>query len=70
VRVSRLELILHTVDCFLLFHTAGLFKTYFDIGYTFRQLEMWTRKTQASMMTDTWRLMWQKMARIDWNGTS
>jgi len=50
--------------------TAGLFKRYFDIGYTFKQLEIWNRETQASMVKDAWRLMRQKVSRIDGNGTS
>jgi rhamnosyltransferase len=44
--------------------TLGLFKRYFDIGYTFRQLGIWNGETKASLFADALRLMRQKMSRL------
>jgi rhamnosyltransferase len=48
--------------------TLGLFKRYFDIGYTFRQLGIWNAATKASLLQDAWKLARRKMARFDRNG--
>ena len=50
--------------------TAGLFKRYFDIGYTLRQLEIWDNETRKSLLRDAWRLFCGKIARFDGNGNS
>jgi rhamnosyltransferase len=50
--------------------TAGLFKRYFDIGYTLRQLGIWNDKTRASLLWDGWKLLRGKFARFDGNGNS
>jgi rhamnosyltransferase len=47
--------------------TLGLFKRYFDIGYTFRQLGIWNEGTKASLLKDAWRLARRKVARFDRN---
>jgi rhamnosyltransferase len=44
--------------------TLGLFRRYFDIGYTFRQLEIWNESTKASLLQDGWKLMRRKIARF------
>lgn len=52
-------------------HTAaGLFKRYFDIGYTLRQLGIWNEETRASLLRDGWKLMRRKISRFDGNGNS
>lgn len=48
--------------------TLGLFKRYFDIGYTFRQLGIWNAGTKASLLQDAWKLVQRKMARFGRNG--
>ena len=48
--------------------TLGLFKRYFDIGFTFRQLGIWNEGTKASLLQDGWRLVRRKVARFDRNG--
>jgi rhamnosyltransferase len=48
--------------------TLGLFKRYFDIGYTFRQLGIWNPGTKASLLQDAWRLVRRKVARLDRKG--
>jgi rhamnosyltransferase len=48
--------------------TLGLFKRYFDIGYTFRQLGIWNEGTKASLLKDAWKLARRKVARFDRNG--
>ena len=48
--------------------TRGLFKRYFDIGYTFRQLGIWNAGTKASLLRDAWKLVRRKLARFDGNG--
>jgi rhamnosyltransferase len=52
-------------------HTAGeLFKRYFDIGYTLRQLGIWNEGTRESMLRDGWNMFLRKVARFDGNGNS
>jgi rhamnosyltransferase len=48
--------------------TLGLFKRYFDIGYTFRQLGIWNAGTKTSLLQDAWKLARRKVARFDGNG--
>jgi rhamnosyltransferase len=48
--------------------TLGLFKRYFDIGFTFRQLGIWNEGTKASLLQDAWKLVRRKVARFDRNG--
>ena len=44
--------------------TIGLFKRYFDIGYTLQALEIWDAPgTRKSMLRDVWNLMKKKLAR-------
>jgi rhamnosyltransferase len=50
--------------------TSGLFKRYFDIGYTMRQLGIWNEGTRLSLLRDAWDLMRRKVARFDGNGNS
>jgi glycosyltransferase involved in cell wall biosynthesis len=50
--------------------TAGLFKRYFDIGYTLRKLGIWNEGTRGSLLRDGWRLVRGKIARFDGNGNS
>ena len=47
------------------FHTTiGLFKRYFDIGYTFRLLKIWEMPgIRTSLMRDGWKLVNRKMRR-------
>jgi rhamnosyltransferase len=45
--------------------TLGLFKRYFDMGYTFRQLGIWNAGTKASLLQDAWKLVRRKVARCD-----
>jgi rhamnosyltransferase len=49
--------------------TAGLFKRYFDIGFTFRRLGIWNSGTARSMLKDTWKLLRKKLARPKGNTT-
>jgi rhamnosyltransferase len=48
--------------------TAGLFKRYFDIGFTLRQLGIWNAGSRASLLRDAWKLVRSKVARLDGNG--
>jgi len=48
--------------------TLGLFKRYFDIGFTFRKLGIWNEGTKASLLQDGWKLVRRKVARFDRNG--
>lgn len=48
--------------------TLGLFRRYFDIGFTFRQLGIWNEGTKASLLQDGWKLVRRKVARFDRNG--
>lgn len=50
--------------------TAGLFKRYFDIGYTLRHLGIWNAGTKASLLRDGWKLVRGKVTRFDGNGNS
>ena len=53
------------------FHTtAGLFKRYFDLGYTMRKLQIWSPTTGTSLVRDAWNLMLRKVSRFDGNGNS
>jgi rhamnosyltransferase len=50
--------------------TLGLFKRYFDIGYTLRQLKIWEAPgTRDSMLQDAWRLLRSKVRGLAHNGT-
>jgi rhamnosyltransferase len=52
-------------------HTsAGLFRRYFDIGYTLQRLGIWNSSTRNSLLRDGWQLFRAKVARMDGNGTS
>jgi len=44
--------------------TTGLFKRYFDIGYTLRQLGIWNDGTRGSLVKDAWKLFRGKFARL------
>jgi rhamnosyltransferase len=45
--------------------TLGLFKRYFDIGYTLKVLRIWNAPgTRASMLRDAWKLFWGKIGRV------
>lgn len=50
--------------------TAGLFKRYFDIGYTLRRLGIWNDATRGSMLRDGWKLLRAKVARFKGKGDS
>ena len=50
--------------------TAGLFKRYFDIGYTLRQLGAWNERTRGSMLRDAWKMFRGKIARFSGNGNT
>jgi rhamnosyltransferase len=51
-------------------HTAiGLFKRYFDIGFTFQRLGIWNNQTGRSMLKDAWSLFRKKLARPNGNKT-
>jgi len=44
--------------------TMGLFKRYFDIGYTLKQLNIWNAPgTRTSMLRDAWKLVKGKVSR-------
>ena len=49
--------------------TLGLFKRYFDLGFTFRQLGIWNADTKASLAQGAWKLVRRKVARIGRNGS-
>jgi rhamnosyltransferase len=45
--------------------TLGLFKRYFDIGYTLKLLKIWDAPgTRKSMLRDVWRLLKNKIMRV------
>lgn len=44
--------------------TVGLFKRYFDIGYTFRYLEIWDSPTRSAMLRDVLGLVRNKFLRL------
>jgi rhamnosyltransferase len=45
--------------------TGGLFKRYFDIGYTLKRLKIWDAPgTRQSMLRDGWKLLYSKCMRI------
>jgi rhamnosyltransferase len=43
--------------------TVQLFRRYFDIGYTFRKLEIWNERTSRSMAMEVKRLVGQKLRK-------
>jgi len=48
--------------------TMGLFKRYFDIGYTLKRLQIWNSPgTQSSLLRDGWMLLRNKLRRITQN---
>ncbi len=50
--------------------TVGLFKRYFDIGYTLKLLNIWDAPgTRKSMLRDVWKLLKTKVKRVGDNGT-
>jgi rhamnosyltransferase len=50
--------------------TGGLFKRYFDIGYTLKRLKIWDAPgTRQSMLRDGWKLLYSKCMRIGSQGT-
>jgi rhamnosyltransferase len=50
--------------------TVGLFKRYFDIGYTLKILNIWDAPgTRKSMLRDVWKLLKNKIRRVGDNGT-
>jgi rhamnosyltransferase len=50
--------------------TTGLFKRYFDIGYTLRKLGIWREMTKSSLLWDASKLVRRKLARFNGNGNS
>jgi glycosyltransferase involved in cell wall biosynthesis len=44
--------------------TSGLFKRYFDIGYTFRELKIWGPSARKSLVKVGWRLVTNKFSRL------
>lgn len=44
--------------------TVGLFKRYFDIGYTLRRLGIWNKETRGSLAHDAWNLVRAKLSRL------
>lgn len=48
--------------------TLALFKRYFDIGFAFERLGIWSDQTRSSMLRDLWRLLWKKLRHVDTNG--
>jgi rhamnosyltransferase len=49
--------------------TLGLFKRYFDIGYTLKKLKIWEAPgTRKSIMRDAWKMLGKKMNRDGGNG--
>jgi rhamnosyltransferase len=50
--------------------TLGLFKRYFDIGYTLKLLKIWDAPgTRKSMLRDVWKLLKNKLMRVGQKGT-
>jgi rhamnosyltransferase len=50
--------------------TFGLFKRYFDLGYTLKLLNIWdTPGTRKSMLVDVSKLLTNKVKRVGYNGT-
>lgn len=50
--------------------TIGLFKRYFDIGYTLKRLKIWDAPgTRESLTRDAWKLVEKKLKRVN-NGRS
>jgi rhamnosyltransferase len=50
--------------------TSELFKRYFDLGVTFRRLEIWNAQMRASLLHEVLRIVSRKLARSGGNGTS
>lgn len=51
--------------------TLGLFKRYFDIGYTLRHLQIWNAKsTRSSLLRDAGKLFANKLRRIKGKGNT
>jgi rhamnosyltransferase len=50
--------------------TSDLFKRYFDLGVTFRRLEIWNAQMRSSLLHEILRIVWRKLARSGGNGTS
>lgn len=51
--------------------TVGLFKRYFDIGYTFQRLNIWNAPgTRSSMLRDARKLVLNKLRRFSGTGAS
>jgi rhamnosyltransferase len=49
--------------------TLGLFKRYFDIGYTLKKLKIWEAPgTRKSIMRDAWKMLGKKLNRGGENG--
>jgi rhamnosyltransferase len=43
--------------------TTQLFKRYFDIGYGFKHMGIWSEHTRSSMLREVWNLFWRKLRR-------
>jgi rhamnosyltransferase len=43
--------------------TTELLKRYFDIGYAFKHLGIWSEQTRSSMLRDVWKLFQRKLKR-------
>jgi glycosyltransferase involved in cell wall biosynthesis len=51
-------------------HTATeLFKRYFDTGYAYKRLGIWTSQMRSSMLREFWRLLCRKLTRSTGNGS-
>ncbi len=49
-------------------HTAtGLFKRYFDIGYTLKRLDIWNETTRRSILRDGWKIFLGNVSRLTGN---
>ena len=48
--------------------TSGLFKRYFDAGVIWKQLDIWNRQVQASMLRDMGKLLRKKFGRLEGDG--
>jgi rhamnosyltransferase len=52
-------------------HTATeLFKRYFDTGYAYKRLGIWTAQMRSSMLRDLWKLLRRKLTRSDGKGSA
>ena len=50
--------------------TLGLFKRYFDIGFTFRRMGIWNSGTRVSLVRDGWKQVQKKILRFEGNGNN